>query len=302
MLMAGRVRERQPLERTLDAAESGVPTAVLVHGEAGVGKTRLVTEVCAGARTRGFTVVRGSCVRVGAVEAPYHPLVRGLEAWAQDATDADRSRVLGAAGSVEGYLSVPERKDATGLTGRLVAIERLVEDIARHTPTVLVVDDLQWADLASRDVLAYLVAGFHRQRLAVLCTYRDEGLGQGEAFRGWLADLTRLPAVTDLRLGRLSAAETEEQVRLITGSTPHPLLVADLVERSGGNAYFTELLVKGLPAGAERLPSGVPEALSQALLAAWHRLDQPAREVLGILAVAGRPATVEDLAQVVAER
>jgi DNA-binding CsgD family transcriptional regulator/tetratricopeptide (TPR) repeat protein len=300
MLMAGRVEERLLLERTLEAAAGEVPSAVLVHGEAGVGKTRLVTQACGDARARGFTTIWGSCVRVGAIEAPYHPLVKGLEAWAQDASDADRAAVLGSFRSVEEFLAAPERKESTGLAGRLVAIERLVELIAQRSPTVLVLDDLQWADLASRDLLAYLVAGFHRQRLAILGTYRDEGLGQEGMFRGWLADLTRLPAVEDLGLARLTAAETEEQVRLITGSAPHPALVAELLERSAGNAYFTELLVKGLPSGAERLPGEVPEALGQALLAAWHRLDRPARDVLGILAVAGRPATAQDVAQVAA--
>jgi predicted ATPase len=222
MLMAGRVEERLLLERTLEAAAGEVPSAVLVHGEAGVGKTRLVTQACGDARARGFTTIWGSCVRVGAIEAPYHPLVKGLEAWAQDASDADRAAVLGSFRSVEEFLAAPERKESTGLAGRLVAIERLVELIAQRSPTVLVLDDLQWADLASRDLLAYLVAGFHRQRLAILGTYRDEGLGQEGMFRGWLADLTRLPAVEDLGLARLTAAETEEQVRLITGSAPHP--------------------------------------------------------------------------------
>ena len=300
MRMAGRVEERRLLAEVVDRAAEGRPGAVLVHGEAGVGKTRLVSEVCADARDRGYAVVRGACVRVGAVESPYHPLLTGLEAWAADAGADLRRAVLGGASSLSHYLAVPERVDATGLTGRLLGLERLIQDLARHAPTLLVVDDLQWADLASRDLLSYLVAGFHRQRLAVLGTYRDEGLGSSEAFLGWLADLTRFPAVTDLRLGRLSASETEEQVRLLTGSTPHPLLVADLMDRAGGNAYFTELLVKALPPGAERLPDRVPEALSSALLAAWHRLDAAAREVLRVLAVAGRPVRSADLAEVAA--
>jgi DNA-binding CsgD family transcriptional regulator/tetratricopeptide (TPR) repeat protein len=301
MLMAGRVDERLLLERTLEAAAGGAPGAVLVHGEAGVGKTRLVSQVCADARRRGFSTIWGSCVRVGAIEAPYHPLVKALEVWAHDASEADRAAVLGSSGSVEEHLAAPERKEATGLAGRLVSIERLVETIAQRSPTVLVLDDLQWADLASRDVLAYLVAGFHRQQLAIVCTYRDEGLRREEVFHGWLADVSRLPAVADLGLQRLTAAETEEQVNLLRGGTAHPVLVADVVQRAQGNPYFTELLVKDLPPGAEGLPNGVPEALTQALLAAWHRLDRRTREVLTVLTLAGRPASAEDLSQVVAE-
>ena len=70
MPMAGRVAERRLLEEVVDRAAAGVPGAVLVHGEAGIGKTRPVSEVCAAAGARGITTVWGSCVRVGAIEAP----------------------------------------------------------------------------------------------------------------------------------------------------------------------------------------------------------------------------------------
>ena len=99
----------------------------------------------------------------------------------------------------------------------LSVVDALVQAIASHGPTVLVVDDVQWADLASRDALAYLVAGFRSQRLAVLTTYRDEEMVSGDPMHTWLADLRRLPSVTDVRLDRLSWDETEQQLALLLG-------------------------------------------------------------------------------------
>ncbi len=157
---------------------------------------------------------------------------------------------------------------------------------------------MQWADLASRDALAYLVAGFRDQRLALLTTHRDEELVSGHPMHRWLADLKRLPAVTDLRLARLTRDETEQQLTLLLHGTPQPRLLTDVVRRSDGNPYLSELLVKGLRSTDDHLPQNLPDELANALLAAWHRLSAPARGLTQLLAVAGRPTSVADLISV----
>jgi DNA-binding CsgD family transcriptional regulator/tetratricopeptide (TPR) repeat protein len=167
---------------------------------------------------------------------------------------------------------------------------------------VLVVDDVQWADPASRDVITYLVAGFRSQRLAVLATYRDEELAVGHPLHSWLADLTRLPSVASVRLNRLSQDETEDQLALLLGGRPHPRLVADVIRRSDGNPYLSELLVGGATLADDGLPADLPTELAGALLGAWHGLSAPAREVMRMLAVGGRPALVDDLIGVAAAR
>lgn len=296
--MAGRREERRRIAAALDGATEGSPCAFLVHGEAGVGKTRLVQEMCDRARRNGFTILWGRCVRFDAIEAPYHPLLQALNVWAEDADAEDRARVLAGAVDLEEFSSRSRDWLPTG-SGRLfAAIDEVIAAIAAQAPTVLVMDDLQWADLSSRDALAYLIAGFHRQRLAVLVTYRDEALRNGDSLHGWLADARRLPAVHNVALPRLDNDETKEQLHLLMGRAPQATLVADVMNRSSGNPYLSELLVQGIEAGAERLPTGVPDALSEALLSAWHALSEPARTVLGILSVAGRPATCADLAGV----
>ena len=271
-----------------------------MRGEAGVGKTCLVAAVCDEARELGFAVLWGRCLRFGAVESAFLPWVVALENWLAEADRVVRDRVLDAV--PDAALLLPSLGGAAEAAPvRLVrAAEGLVSRIAATVPTVLVIDDVQWADLASRDALTYLVAGFGRQSLVVLATYRDEELAPGDSLHGWLADLRRLPSVAELQLGRLTRGETEEQLGFLLGGSPAPGLVTAVSERSGGNPYLTELLTEGLDPRAEQLPRTVPVDLANALLAAWHRLSATTRDVVRSLAVAGRPATVDRLRSVCA--
>ncbi|MBM7783748.1 DNA-binding CsgD family transcriptional regulator [Tenggerimyces flavus] len=181
-------------------------------------------------------------------------------------------------------------------------VDGLIQAIASLRPVVLVVDDVQWADSATRDALTYLVAGFRSQRLAILATYRDEELAPGDPLHVWLADLVRLPSVSTLRLDRMSPNETEGQVTLLLGGRSEPHLLAEVTRLADGNPYLSELLVHGLTAADEELPTDLPDELTDALLAAWHRLSVPSREVMRLLAIGGRPATADVLVEVAATR
>jgi hypothetical protein len=149
-------------------------------------------------------------------------------------------------------------------------------------------------------VLSYVLAGLQRQRLVVLMTYRDEQLPEGDALHGWLADVRRFPVVQDLALARLDRAETAEQAALALGEEPDPELVAELVARTGGNAYFNELLLREVDPDSGRLPERTPDALRAALLARWHALPAAARETSRLLAVSGRPVSSGVLARAAA--
>jgi DNA-binding CsgD family transcriptional regulator len=300
--IAGRVEERAILSVALDGVVDARPCAVFLHGEAGVGKTRLVRAVCDEAVARSAVVLWGGCVRFGAVDAPYVPLVGALEGWLESAPPSEVSEVLAAVPAAAELLPSLGGQASLGAVRLLSVVDGLVMAIASRRPTVLVVDDVQWADPASRDAITYLVAGFRSQRLAVLTTYRDEELAVGHPLHGWLADLTRLPSVSSLRLDRLSRDETEDQLALLLGGRPHPRLVADVMRRSDGNPYLSELLVRGVKLADDGLPADLPTELTGALLGAWHRLSAPAREVMRMLAVGGRPVLVDDLTEVAAAR
>ncbi|MFC5265451.1 AAA family ATPase [Kribbella qitaiheensis] len=298
--IAGRSEELGLLRAVIGAAAKGRPCAVFVHGEAGVGKTRLVTEVCREAAAKSSAILWGSCVRFGAVDAPYVALVGAFEGWVESANPAELSEVLAAVPGAGDLVSSSGRRLTSSAVRLLSTLDGLVHAIAERRPVVLVVDDVQWADPATRDAIAYLVAGFRSQRLAILVTYRDEELAAGHPLHGWLADLTRMVSVSSLRLARLSADETEEQLSSLLGGWPQPRLVAEVVRRSDGNPYLSELLVQGVSLTDDDLPADLPAELTGALLGAWHRLSAPAREVTRSLAVGGRPAAVDDLTAVAA--
>jgi len=131
-----------------------------------------------------------------------------------------------------------------------------------------------------------------------MTTHRDEELIDGHPLHGWLADMLRTPLVTDLPLKRMSYDETEQQIASITGTTPSRGLLDDVMVKSRGNSYLTELLVQGVSPDAALLPRGLPDALRAALLAAWHRLSETTRHVVQMLAVGGRPLLFTDLARV----
>jgi DNA-binding CsgD family transcriptional regulator len=290
--LVGRDAERQLLESSVRACAAGSPSATIVSGEAGAGKTRLVRELAEYGEAVGHTVLWGSCLRFAADTSPFLPIGRLLTQWHRRASPAERDRVLTGADQLATIAPVLGTPDTRADPGQLIPLVAAVLDrIVEASPTVLIVDDLQWADSSSLDLLAYLLVGFAPgQRLAVLATYRDTDLGEGHRLHGWLADMLRQPAVSGVRLERLGLAETEELVTGLLDRQSVGALGAEVFARSAGNPYLTELLVADVAGTQER-----GEGLHHALLASWHRLADPAREVLQLLAVGGRPVDVEVL-------
>lgn len=131
-----------------------------------------------------------------------------------------------------------------------------------------------------------------------MATIREEDRPADHPLNAWLADMRRLPGVSELMLERLDQDETTEQIGQLLGGPPAEELVAEVLQRSGGNAYLTELLVRDLPEDARGLPSDPPRVLREALLARWHSLSKPARQLTRLLAAGGRPTTYDTLAAV----
>lgn len=293
--LAGRRAERDLLTHVLADAAQQRPFATVVHGEAGVGKTRLVQEVCADPK---LLVLWGSCVHFGGASVPYAPIIGVLQDWLAQAGAAEQAEVLAGAEELSSLLPALGSSQSTP-TARLVPLIGLVLNrIADHHRTVVVVDDLHWADLASLDVLAYLVTGFRHQRLTLFGTSRDEERGDGHPLHSWLADMRRMPSFGEIRLERLDLNTTGLQLEYLLGATPDIDLLNQVQARSDGNPYLTELLVEDLSGAGSALPATVPGALRDALLAAWHRLSPKARQLVRVLAVGGRPTPLPVLAAV----
>ena len=151
----------------------------------------------------------------------------------------------------------------------MMVVDALLSRVIARGPTVLVVDDVQWADPATWDALSYLVAGFGHQRLALVTTHRDEA-AVSDHFQHWLGNVRRLPGTEELALTRLDQDATGDQIAELLGRPPSPRLVDQVYERSRGNPYFSELLVRRGDLDSAELPDDLPDELSQALLDAWR--------------------------------
>ena len=298
--LSGRADERAALLDAVRVGLEGSPRAVLVHGEAGIGKTTLVRSVCEQAKDDGAQVMWGQSLRFGAVEAMYHPLVLALEGWLSEADDTGRASVVDAVPGAALILPSLGASPTPGGSMLMMVVDALLSRVIAQAPTVLVVDDVQWADPATWDALSYLVAGFGHQRLALLTTHRDEAV-VSEHFHHWLGNVRRLPSTEEMVLTRLDEDATEDQITDLLGRPPPPRLVDQVYERSRGNPYFSELLVRRGDLDSSELPDDLPDELSQALLDAWRNMSAPAREIARILAIAGRPAELRTLTGVAEE-
>ncbi|WP_167305808.1 helix-turn-helix transcriptional regulator [Nocardioides euryhalodurans] len=300
-LQVGRRPEREELASALHDSAAGRPRAVLVSGEAGIGKTSLVAEATSGPAATGHQVLWGHCMRFAADSSPYLPIGQLLAQWCRGAEPSEKARVLTGAEHLATIAPAVGATTGQADASRIVPLVAAVVDrIAEAGPVVLVVDDVQWADGSSLDLLAYLVAGFGEgQRLCVVATYRDTELGEGHRLHGWLADVARLPSVSTMRLERLGLADVEELVIRLRSEVAVGPLVDRIFDEARGNPYYTELLVHG---AADHPGGGQVEGLQQVLLGSWHRLGPEGRELLQLLAIGGRPVAVDVLERLVAAR
>jgi len=298
--LSGRADERARLLAVVRSGLEGSPRAVLVHGEAGVGKTALVRSVVEELRTDGVQLLWGQSLRFGAVEAMYQPLVLALEGWLADLDQVEKAALVEAIPSAALILPSLGAPPVDRRAGLVTVVDALLARAVARAPTALVVDDVHWADPATWDALSYLVAGFARQPMALLTTHRDESVGDSD-FQRWLAHLRRLPGTQEMLLDRLDLSGTADQIRELLGHPPPEGFTRQVHDKSRGNPYLSELLVRRGDVGAEELPADLPDELSQALLDAWRGLTSAAREITRVLAVAGRPTDAAVLTVVAAE-
>ncbi|MFG2352267.1 ATP-binding protein [Streptomyces sp. NPDC048521] len=290
--LIGRDEELARLTGLLERARAGEARAVLIAGDAGVGKTRLLDEVAGrGART-GATVVTGHCVDLGDVGLPYLPFTEILGVLA---ADERFTAVLGRHPAVDRLLGAgPEAaRDPDGRLRLFEDVAGLLADLAAVAPLVLVLEDLHWADQSSRDLLRFLLSRgvLHRpgggapdRRLAVLASYRADDLHRRHPLRPLLAELVRLPAVERLELRPLPDPEVARLVRAL-GAGPLPeAVVHGIVARAEGNAFYAEELL----AAADADTDGVPSGLADLLLIRVEQVSETAQQVLRTAAVAGR--------------
>jgi DNA-binding CsgD family transcriptional regulator/tetratricopeptide (TPR) repeat protein len=291
--LVGRRPEVSALGAALDRATLGKPTGVLMSGDAGVGKSRLVAETVERAAAAGFTVLVGRCLDTAESALPYLPFTEIVGTLAATRPELVAEHValrhLLPGGFAPGT-GTGEPRDL-GQLQVFDAVLSVLDDLSAATPVLLVVEDLHWSDRSSRDLLAFLLSRLTGQRLVVLATYRSDDLHRRHPLRPVLSELVRLPAVERIDLAPLDAVQTLELVRLLAdGSLAEPKL-RNIARSSEGNAFFAEELVSAST-------DGLPHGLVEVLVARIERLSPATQGVLRIASVAGRRVSHARLAAV----
>ncbi|MFF8991736.1 AAA family ATPase [Streptomyces sp. NPDC014983] len=292
-VFVGRAAELAVLHDALTRAAAGEPQALLLGGEAGVGKTRLVEEFAAAAGSREASVAVGGCLEIGAEGLPFAPFSTALRHLRAARPEEFATATAGQEDELAWLL--PElgepragRRDEQGMARLFALTARLLERLAAARTVALVLEDLHWADASTRHLLAYLLRTPRTGRLLVLATYRSDHLHRRHPLRPLLAELDRLRTVRRIDLPRLTREEAARQIAGILASEPDPAQVDAVFQRSDGNAFFVEELAV---AAREGRRTGLTDSLRDLLLVRVETLPESAQRVARIIAEGG--STVE---------
>jgi len=228
--LIGRAAAFRQIGSRFEQAQQGQPQAVLLVGEAGIGKTRLAGEFVTWATAQGAEVLVGHAFELGG-KLPYQPLVQALrprleaenapEDLLEDLWLAELSRLLPELRLRYPDLPALPQDELSGKPRLFEAVARLLDALARRAPLVLLLEDLHWADSASLDLLRYLGHAWkdHGSRVLLLGTVRGEGLELNPEPAAQLADLGRDLPLSQLPLPPLSQAETLQLLEAVTGES-----------------------------------------------------------------------------------
>jgi DNA-binding NarL/FixJ family response regulator len=281
---------------------------LLISGEAGIGKSRLVREAVARAETRGYRVLQSACFERDR-SLPYAPFLDLLRAYAAASREDARDRLYAVA---PGFLRLaPELAGASAGSRATLDPEReqrrlfhemreLLATLAEERPLLVLVEDLHWSDEASLELLMHLIRRPAATPLALLLTYRGDE--RGLALARFLAEIDRERVATEIALRPLAPSETGQLLRAIL-DLPRPagaVFVRSLHGLTGGNPFFVEEVLRslivegGIYASAEgwqrqpldrlRVPCSVEEAVQRRSAI----LSPTAAEALTLAAVVGR--------------
>jgi DNA-binding CsgD family transcriptional regulator/tetratricopeptide (TPR) repeat protein len=295
----GRADELARLEQALAQALDGTPTTVLLGGDAGAGKTRLVEEFTDRARGRGARVLVGGCLGLGDGGLPYGAVTEVLRELATEVGLPELRRLAGPHARelqrlVPGIRPVDQREgegwgvelDASSQLRLFEALLGLVERLATDRPLVVVIEDVHWADTSTRDLLVFLAHNLRLVGTVVVATYRADELHRQHPLRPVLARILRGEGVDRVDLAPFTRNEVAVLLEGILGSTPAPALLERVFVRSQGNAFFVEQLV----AAGEARDAELPDSLRDILLVTIDGLPPGVVQVLRIVAAAGGTA------------
>lgn len=298
--LIGRTEEWAALDAAFERAHDGDPTLVLVIGEAGVGKSRLVAEFVAeaGLREPEPLVLGGTCAPMGDVGAPYGPILAALRTLARRSEGRDLGvstrpgadqrafeRELGLAGGLLATTAtaVAQAGDPVDGVRLFEALLDLFQRLGRGRTVILVIEDLQWADQSTREILDFLVRCLRDARILVVATVRTDEVGRRHALVPYLAELLRNRHVVRLEVAALGSADVRELIETIDGAAPSAERLDRIESLADGNPFYVEELAAAIgDAGT------IPASVREIVLGRVATLSDAARNVIRVAAVAGR--------------
>jgi DNA-binding CsgD family transcriptional regulator len=300
-VLVGRDKETGHLQAALAAAEAGHGGTVLLTGEAGIGKSRLVREIARAAGARGFTVLTGRAV-AGAVPTPFRPFAEAL-------VSAGRAGRLPVSAELDPFRPalgrlVPEWRQPVAAAGdeSLVylgeAVLRLLRVLSPDAGCLLVLEDLHWADRETLALLEYLADNLSAERVLCTGTLRDEEAGEAAALA---AALEARGSAAVLPLARLDPAAMARMAVACVGAAELPDTIQSFVaEQAEGIPFLVEEVLAGLIGegalterdgswhAADLVTAAVPATFADAVRRRLDAVDAESRHVLGAAAVLGR--------------
>jgi DNA-binding CsgD family transcriptional regulator/tetratricopeptide (TPR) repeat protein len=276
--LVGRVDELAELKGMVDAVRAGASRTLILSGDAGVGKTALVGRACAMAG-ENVLVLSGAALPLSSVVVPYQALLAAFHG----VTHPEMPAPFTTHGTAETRVDSP------------IFVDEWLTALSSKQPVLLVIDDLQWTDPGTLDILMFLIAGPAERSLGIIATVRSNDAIESRPLERWMTDIRRLPRVKLLTLRPLDRPATATQMAALLGAPPSQPLVTEVFERSAGNPYFTSLLVEGLGSRTHGPGPGLPPDLKAAVLRSWRGLPEAAQQLTRVLAVAGRAVDANEL-------
>jgi DNA-binding CsgD family transcriptional regulator len=310
-VLVGREGAIEVTRAMLDRARGGAGSVILIAGEAGIGKSRLLRETSAEARDRGFVVLKGACFEADRT-APYAPLLDLVREFSATTSPAVVAHALAPA-AAELVRAFPELASVFSDLPPLATLEpeherrRLFHAVAEtaarlgHTqPVLLAIEDVHWGDEATLDLLLHLARRISAQPIALALSYRSDEVAP--PLERLLAELDRTRIATELNLARFTSAElTTMLAAIFDGGAPGGGFVATIHALTEGNPFFVEEVLKALVSAGDvaRRADGAwharplarvqaPRTAIEAVRRRLSALSVPARDVASVAAVAGR--------------